>query len=116
MRQGVTWNWRWKARGGNGRLFDLLDLHVGAGILPELLQHLADRAAARRCGEQHLELDWLAVILDQGLGLLDVVGQSAVVLALHPGAVAIGIAGGLRPSPLVIACDIFLRSSAITSA
>ena len=42
MRQGVNWNWRMKARGGNGRLIDLLDLHVGAGLLPELLQHLTD--------------------------------------------------------------------------
>ena len=52
-------------------------------------------AAARRRRDDHLELDRLAVILDQRLRLLDVVRQRAVVLALDPGAVAIGI--GRRP-------------------
>jgi hypothetical protein len=98
----------------NGGLIDLLDLHVGADILPELLQHLPVGAAARGCGDEHLELDRLAVILDQRLGLLDVVGQRAVILARDPGAVAIGLRAG-RDRPLVAACGDFLRSSAMTS-
>ncbi len=83
-----------KARGGIGGLVDLLDLHVGAGPLPELLQHLTDGAPARRRRDEHLEIDRLAVVLDQRLGLLEVFGKRAVVLAFDPGAVAIGVAGG----------------------
>ena len=88
-----------KARGRNGGLVDLLDLHIGAGLLPELLQHLTGVASARRRGDEHLEFDRLAVILDQRLGLLDIVGQRAVILALDPRAVAIGIGG--RPGQAI---------------
>ena len=42
---------------------------------------------------EHLEIDGLAVVLDQRLGLLDVFGQRTIVLAFDPGAVAVGIAG-----------------------
>ena len=48
----------------DGGLIDLLDLHVGADLLPELLQHLSDIAPTRRCRDEHLEFDRLAVILD----------------------------------------------------
>ena len=99
----------------DGRLIDLFDLHIGADLFPELLQHLTVIAAARRRGDDHLEIDRLAIILDQRFGFFDVVGQRAVVPALHPRTIAIRIGRGLA-RPLVSACDIFLRSSAITSA
>ena len=81
------------------RLVDLLDFHVGADLLPELLQHLPDGAAARRCRDHHLELDRLAVLLEQRLGFFEVVRKRAVIVALDPGAVAIGIAG--RPGQAI---------------
>jgi hypothetical protein len=80
----------------NRSLIDLLDLHVGPDLFPELLQHLAVGAAARSRCRDHLEIDRLAVVLDQRLRLLDIVSQSAVILALDPGAVAIGIGGRPR--------------------
>jgi len=108
MRHGVSWNCRMKARGGMGRLIDLLDLHVGADILPELLQYLPVGAAARRRRDEHLELDRLAIVLDQRLRLLDVIGQRAVILALDPGAIAVGIAGrtgqAIGNRPATISC------------
>ena len=54
---------------------------------------------AWRRSHDHLEFDRLAVLLDQRLGLLDVIGQRAVVLALHPGAIAVGICG--RPGQAI---------------
>ena len=32
----------------DGGLIDLLDLHIGAGLLPELLQHLGRKAEAKK--------------------------------------------------------------------
>ena len=83
----------------DGGLIDLLDLHVGADLLPELLQDLTDIAPARRRGHDHFEFDRLAVVLDQRFGLFNIVGKRAVVLALDPGAVAIGVAG--RPGQAI---------------
>src|SRR5439155_13184239 len=76
-----------------------------ANLLPELLQHLPVRSTARGRSKDHLEFDGLAVILDQRLRLLEVVRQGAIILALDPGTLAIGVAGwtrqaiggGLRP-------------------
>src|SRR5258708_4201633 len=86
-------------RSNDRGLIDLLDLHVGADLLPELLQDLTDIAPARRRGHDHFEIDWFAVVLDQRLGLFNVVGQRAVVLALDPGAIAVRVAG--RPGQAI---------------
>jgi hypothetical protein len=80
-------------------LVDLFDFHIGADLFPELLQNLTDIASARRRGDDHLEIDRLAVILDQRLGLLNIVRQRAVVLALDPGAIAVGVTG--RPGQAI---------------
>src|SRR5438045_5789027 len=78
----------------HGGLLDLLDLGLGADLFPELLQHLADRAAAWCRRHYELELDRLAVLLEQLLGLLGVELQPTVVGTLHPGAIAEWVAGG----------------------
>ena len=75
----------------DGGLIDLLDLHIGADLLPKLLQHLADIAPARRRGHEHLELDRLAIVLDQRLGFFNIGRQCAVILALDPRTFAIGV-------------------------
>src|SRR5213079_1625817 len=74
-------------------LIDLLELHIGSNLLPELLEYLTGITPAWRRGHDHLEFDRLAVLLDQSLGLFDIIGQRAVVLALHPGAIAVGVGG-----------------------
>ena len=84
MRQGVMLELpRERPRDDSG-LIDLLDFHFGAGLLPELLQHLAIGAAARRRRHQHLELHGLGVLLEERLGFAEVEGQRAIVFALHP--------------------------------
>src|SRR5207248_7162923 len=69
-------------RFGNQRgLIDLVELHVGADLLPELLKDLTSHAAARRRRDHHLERYWLAVLFEQFLGLSRVVRESTDIRA-----------------------------------